>query len=394
MADPQHLAQLQAGPSAWNQWRQAHPRSLIDLSHASLRRQDLSGIDLSEANLAHADLRGAILRQANLRHANLCYVNGRDAQVQQASLEGAIAWESDFRGASLRGSSLVNADFRDTNFSEADLIATDASHAYLSGVNLEGAYAIGTLFRGTNLRWANLQEANLKQANLTDAYLRWGNCYGTNFYQSILTHADVSEGNFAEANLAHSNLQGIQALGTNFQRAKFTAACIEHWRINRDTRFDQGVCDYIFLQEGDRFPQRGQLSDLAFENLMQRTLATVKLSFSHGLNWYAFAQAIRRTDTQNPEAQMSIQDISHTIHQGVSVLIRTDPQANHDQIYHDFMISYERALNLSSAVQARRRSSNADRPEQLLDHMLTASKHLSHSHIQHGMPRRSPPDLS
>ncbi|MGB3516397.1 MAG: pentapeptide repeat-containing protein [Elainellaceae cyanobacterium] len=393
MADPQHLAQLQAGPSVWNQWRQDHPRIPIDLSHASLRRQDLSGIDLSEANLAHADLRGATLRQANLRHANLCYVNGRDAQVQQTSLEGAIAWESDFRGASLRGSSLVNADFRDTNFGEADLINTNASHAYLSGVNLEGAYAIGTLFRGTNLRWANLREANLKQANLTDAYLRWGNCYGTNFYQSILAHADVSEGNFAEANLTHSNLQGIQALGTNFQRAKFTAACIEHWRINSDTRFDQGVCDYIFLQEGDRFPQRGQLSGLAFESLMQRTLATVKLSFSNGLNWYAFAQAIRRTDTQNPEAQISIQDISHTIHQGVSVLIRTAPQANHDKIYHDFMISYERALNLSRAVQARRRSPNADRPDQLLDHVLTVSKHLSHSHIQHGRPRRSPPDL-
>jgi uncharacterized protein YjbI with pentapeptide repeats len=396
MADPQHLARLSAGPLEWNQWRQAYPQHPIDLSHGDLQQRTLSGINLTGADLSHANLQGACLDQATLSQANLCSINGQGASFQQANLTGAIARRGDFRSATLRDSSLIQADCREANFAEADLIATDLSHAYLSGVILDGAYAIGTRFCHANLRWASLQETNLKQADLSYAYLRWSTCTGANLCQSVLTQADLSESNFTDANLTQSNLQGSYALGTNFHGAILTAACVEHWQINADTQFDQGVCDYIFLQGGDRIPETGQFSHQAFQTLMTRPLTRITLTFSGGLNWYAFAQAIRRTDTQNPSAQLSIQTIHHTANHGMAVQLKTTLHADHAKIYDDFMVSYERALSLAPSLGSSARSGNTTKQAtQMFDHILAVNKHLSHRHIQHGQrARRSPPSAS
>lgn len=49
------------GVVVWNQWRQDHPESEIDLSEADLCNLNLSGVNFSGADLSGADLSGAKL---------------------------------------------------------------------------------------------------------------------------------------------------------------------------------------------------------------------------------------------------------------------------------------------------------------------------------------------
>ena len=69
MANPEHIAKLNAGVHAWNKWREENPvlgedlrqggakeleQHKIDLRHARLEKRDLRGFDLSFADLHRA----------------------------------------------------------------------------------------------------------------------------------------------------------------------------------------------------------------------------------------------------------------------------------------------------------------------------------------------------
>ena len=71
MADPKHLAILEQGADAWNQWRRENSDTLPDLSGAKLSGANLSGADLSGADLFGADLSWADLSGADLRGPTL-----------------------------------------------------------------------------------------------------------------------------------------------------------------------------------------------------------------------------------------------------------------------------------------------------------------------------------
>ena len=96
MADDAHLAVLEQGVAAWNQWRLMHAAVRPDLSSASLRGLDLAKVDLIGANLRHADLRGTILSGAAL---------------MEADLAGANLFKSVLDGADLSSANLIGAQF-------------------------------------------------------------------------------------------------------------------------------------------------------------------------------------------------------------------------------------------------------------------------------------------
>ena len=64
MANDEHLALLQHGVAAWNEWRLEHPAIWVDLTEA-----DLAGAQLSRAHLAKADLSMAYLARAHFTGA-------------------------------------------------------------------------------------------------------------------------------------------------------------------------------------------------------------------------------------------------------------------------------------------------------------------------------------
>lgn len=56
MANEEHLAILQQGVQAWNEWRANNPLIVTDLSEANLRQADLSGAHLDSVDLSRATL--------------------------------------------------------------------------------------------------------------------------------------------------------------------------------------------------------------------------------------------------------------------------------------------------------------------------------------------------
>jgi uncharacterized protein YjbI with pentapeptide repeats len=147
MANEEHLARLQQGLEAWNQWRAVNSNVQPDLAQANLIEANLSGANLIEVNLSGANLIDADLTGANLAEAHLAW---------------AYLYAANLTGAKLRWASLTGA-----NLSRAHLTGADLSNAYLRGANLLRADLTGANLSGANLTEAILVDAKLDGVNLT-----------------------------------------------------------------------------------------------------------------------------------------------------------------------------------------------------------------------------------
>jgi hypothetical protein len=103
MPNPQHLAKLQEGVEAWNQWRRENPRIRPNLREADLSRADLSGANLAGAQLGEARLISSNLSGSNLSGASLIGADLNEADLSGADLTGAWAARSLFVNLDLRG---------------------------------------------------------------------------------------------------------------------------------------------------------------------------------------------------------------------------------------------------------------------------------------------------
>jgi hypothetical protein len=105
--NPQHVAYLRQGVTAWNNWREQHRNEKPRLRGVNLSQKPLQGIDFRDA-----DLYTASLWKANLEGADL-----RDADLSSVTLNGVILRNADLRGANLRFARLVGADVTGARFS-------------------------------------------------------------------------------------------------------------------------------------------------------------------------------------------------------------------------------------------------------------------------------------
>jgi uncharacterized protein YjbI with pentapeptide repeats len=69
MANPDHIAQLKKGVTAWNAWRKENPDIRPDLADAELMKDDFFGANLTDTDLTRANLIEANLSAATRSEA-------------------------------------------------------------------------------------------------------------------------------------------------------------------------------------------------------------------------------------------------------------------------------------------------------------------------------------
>ncbi len=167
VADQHLLKVLQQGSGVWNTWRQKHPITRPDLSHANLNHTDLSHADLGYATLSRADLSHATLSHANLNHTDLS-----DATLSDANLNGAYLINTDLSRATLNYATLSHAKLSDATLSHATLRGTDLSRAELSRADL--SYA--DLSHAT-VEWTHFDNIDLRTVRGLDTVQHTGPSY-------------------------------------------------------------------------------------------------------------------------------------------------------------------------------------------------------------------------
>jgi len=131
VANPEHLAILNRGVKAWNEWRKQNPEITPGLTRAFLGFMKLSKADLSGANLINADLNSARLNKANLTAAFLL-----GADLVKANLTGANLVKANLVGADLVGACLNGANLQNADVAFCQLSCCDLTGAKLTGANL------------------------------------------------------------------------------------------------------------------------------------------------------------------------------------------------------------------------------------------------------------------
>ena len=199
MANPEHVATLVKGVTAWNAWRRSRPKVDPDLSGASL-----NGTELQGANLSRTDLERVEVTRANLQRADLT-----DANLTAASLNNAV-----FKGANLRRANFRKASIRSGDFRNAILGGADFTAANLVGADFQSTYHLeGAIFAGADLAEADLSAAQLDAAHLED---------------TSLSRADLTDSYLRGANLSNADLSGADFTGADLTRAKLTGALASH----------------------------------------------------------------------------------------------------------------------------------------------------------------------
>ena len=91
----------------------------LDLSHADLRRANLTGAQLQGALLYHSRLQRATLLDADLQGAQLILADLEDAALAGAQLQGADLTRANLRDADLRDANLRGADLSEVELGGA-----------------------------------------------------------------------------------------------------------------------------------------------------------------------------------------------------------------------------------------------------------------------------------
>jgi uncharacterized protein YjbI with pentapeptide repeats len=141
MANKAHLARLQQGVWAWNEWLDQHPQIRPNLTGADLRGTDLSMMDLSAAYLSRADLSRADLAGAHLAGADLTEAHLRGAHLSRVERIRANLAEADLGGA----------DLTEAHLAGVDLTRVDLTRGDLSGTDFPGAPSQSTVFGNVDL---------------------------------------------------------------------------------------------------------------------------------------------------------------------------------------------------------------------------------------------------
>ncbi len=163
-------------------------------------------------------------------------------------------------------------------------------------------------------------EIDLKNAELGGQPLKGADLEGADLEGAHLEGADLEGAHLEGADLEGAHLNRAQVLGTDFNRANLTGACIEDWNTNSATKVDSVICDYIYLkkerkdQEYKFLERRPSNPNRNFEPgeftaLVQKSIHTVDLIFTEGIDWRAFLLSLKELQDEYGKENVGVQAI-------------------------------------------------------------------------------------
>ena len=254
------------------------------------------------------------------------------------TIKGATG--TDFRGADLAGAKFVNANVRVTDFTNAncDLINWQSGKFYLCNLpkNLEDdkvRYLCRNpdKGRGENYTLSNFRNTYLQNVDLVD---------------TILCNANFNGADLREAKLTNADLRNSQALRTDFSGATLTGARIANWGINPETKFENVICTYVYIDEAgkERKPASGEFAEGDFALLVGEFTNTLDFLFKNEINFSAFQYAMQQMLIKNPEVEISINQTKF-LGQSKDALKRSydvlNTDADKSKLHADFSESYD-----------------------------------------------------
>jgi uncharacterized protein YjbI with pentapeptide repeats len=291
MANEGHIAILEQGVDAWNEWRSTHPEIKPNLqglrlsSFINFRRASRTGAKSSEV----IDFTGA-----NFREANLCGVS--------------------FKPISARGQYYCIAGLTNVDLTEADLRGADFTYADLRGAILIDA----------DLSGANLEDADLRNANLSKAFLKKAIVLKADLQGAILTGACIEDW--------HIN-----------NNTKFSGVICDY--IYKYAICPLGTPDFaprsIRLARGGYRPHSGIFKPGEFSTICQESVETIDLLFQDGIDWKAFTVSFHKIQVENEVARLDIQSIEKKGNGAILIKVSSSPEANKGKMHGDIMQLYE-----------------------------------------------------
>ena len=252
------------------------------------------------------------------------------------------------------GTSFINADLSYANFQEAKIYGADFSDAILNWI-----YWKNSEFSGCNFGASIL--SNFKVRNLLTSRNGSGQTYrsldfrGLNLVEVNLSEADLTGANLSHSNLHNANLQSAdlsatQALGADLSESQFTQATLDReWGIDGKTNLDEIDCQYIYINptninlKKERFPRGRKFNPGEFTKFFKKTLTTVELLFSEGVDWAVFAHSFRSLQIENEDGRERIKIQSIEDKGDGVVIVRVDiPPTIKKSVFEDvFWKKYE-----------------------------------------------------
>ena len=314
----------------------------------------------------------------------------------RANLTSVKFFKADLRLISFRGTNCHLVNWHGAKIYNCEL-PSDINYLYFQ------CHTYPIRMRNSDLRNLYLLELDLSDADLQNVMLKDSDLSGIKLNKANLQNAILNNTNFSNANLNNANLSNVQALGTNFTGANLTGACIENWWINPNTKFDDVICDYIFLNQkltdngqivydsNSRKPAIGSFQQGDFTKLIRQYLDSLDLIFRNGDDPKIFAFALQELLNNYSEAEIEFKSLDNLGDGDIALRLIVGNQSIHKSKLHSFFVQ---ASNLAKSFfvksdssdtkqlqsdikQLKEKLESKDRHIEILESQLTSKKQTS-----------------